>query len=55
VLVEAYLLDRDEDLYGRRLRIDFLSRLRGERRFHTVEALLEQMRLDVQETRARAG
>ncbi|MFZ0043271.1 MAG: bifunctional riboflavin kinase/FAD synthetase [Solirubrobacteraceae bacterium] len=54
VLVEAYLLDRDEDLYGRTLRIDFLSRLRGERRFHTVEALVEQMRLDVQETRARA-
>ncbi|MGH2929713.1 MAG: riboflavin kinase [Solirubrobacteraceae bacterium] len=29
VLVEAYLLDRDEDLYGRTLRIEFISRLRG--------------------------
>jgi riboflavin kinase/FMN adenylyltransferase len=55
VLVEAYLLDRDEDLYGRHMRVDFLSRLRGERRFDTVEALVEQMERDVQETRERAG
>jgi riboflavin kinase/FMN adenylyltransferase len=55
VLVEAYLLDRDEDLYGRHLRVDFLSRLRGERRFDTVEGLVEQMQRDVQETRERAG
>ena len=33
VLVEAYLIDRDEDLYGRILALDFLERLRGERRF----------------------
>jgi riboflavin kinase/FMN adenylyltransferase len=55
VLVEAYLLDRDEDLYGRTMRVDFISRLRGERRFETVEALIEQMRLDVEETRVRCG
>ncbi len=55
VLVEAYLLDRDEDLYGRTMRVDFLSRLRGERRFDTTEALIEQMRRDVRETRERAG
>src|SRR5437764_7601014 len=30
VLVEAYLLDRDVDLYGHVLRVDFLNRLRGE-------------------------
>ncbi len=52
VLVEAFLLDRDEDLYGRRLRIDFISRLRGERRFDTVETLIEQMNIDVEQTRA---
>ncbi len=33
VLVEAYLLDRDEDLYGQVLTVEFLARLRGERRF----------------------
>jgi riboflavin kinase/FMN adenylyltransferase len=51
ILVEAYLLDWDEDLYGRELRIDFLARLRGERRFDSPEALIEQMRIDVQQTR----
>jgi riboflavin kinase / FMN adenylyltransferase len=51
VIVEAFLLDRDEDLYGRTLQIDFLSRLRGERRFNSVEALVEQMDLDVEQTR----
>ena len=50
VLVEAYLLDRDVDLYGQALRIDFLARLRGERRFDTVEALVEQMHIDVEQT-----
>ena len=53
VLVEAFLLDRNEDLYGRVLRVDFVARLRGERRFDTVEALVEQMRIDVVQTRDR--
>ncbi len=51
VLVEAYLLDRDVDLYGQTLRIEFLSRLRGERRFDSVEALVDQMRGDVERAR----
>jgi riboflavin kinase/FMN adenylyltransferase len=53
VLVEAYLIDRDLDLYGQVLRVDFLARLRGERRFDSVEALVTQMREDVRQTRAR--
>jgi riboflavin kinase/FMN adenylyltransferase len=51
LLVEAYLLDWDRDLYGRELRIDFIARLRGERRFESSEALIEQMRVDVDRTR----
>jgi riboflavin kinase/FMN adenylyltransferase len=51
VLVEAYLLDRDLDLYGRVLTIEFLARLRGERRFDSVPALIEQMGRDVERTR----
>jgi riboflavin kinase / FMN adenylyltransferase len=51
VLVEAFLLDRDVDLYGHVLKVDFLKRLRGERRFETVEGLVEQMRDDVRRTR----
>ncbi|HWE15525.1 MAG TPA: bifunctional riboflavin kinase/FAD synthetase [Solirubrobacteraceae bacterium] len=55
VLVEAYLVDREVDLYGHVLRIDFLDRLRGERRFESVEALVAQMRIDVEQTRALCG
>jgi riboflavin kinase/FMN adenylyltransferase len=52
VLVEAYLLDRDVDLYGQELQIDFLRRLRGERMFGTISELVEQMRKDVAQARA---
>ncbi len=55
VLVEAYLLDRDVELYGHRLAVSFLKRLRGERRFESVEALVEQMRHDVELTRELCG
>jgi riboflavin kinase/FMN adenylyltransferase len=52
MLVEAFLLDFDGDIYGEELRLDFLHRLRGERRFDTVEALVDQMTKDVEATRA---
>ncbi len=51
LLVEAYLLDFDADLYGQTLRIAFVERLRGEKRFETVDALVDQMRLDVARAR----
>jgi riboflavin kinase / FMN adenylyltransferase len=51
VLVEAYVLDREVDLYGQMLKIDFLARIRGERRFDSLEALIEQMHRDVERTR----
>jgi len=54
-LIEAYLLDFDGDIYGQPLRLEFLKRLRGERRFDSVEALVEQMGADVDEARAIAG
>ena len=50
-LIEAYLLDFEGDLYGSSLSLDFLARLRGERRFDTAEALIAQMRNDVAQTR----
>jgi riboflavin kinase/FMN adenylyltransferase len=52
VLIESYLIDVDEDLYGQNLRVAFVSRLRGERRFPNVEELIAQMHLDVEEARA---
>jgi riboflavin kinase/FMN adenylyltransferase len=51
LLVEAFLLDFEGDLYGQTLALEFIGRLRGEQRFETVEALIEQMDRDVVETR----
>ncbi|MFN2612375.1 MAG: riboflavin biosynthesis protein RibF [Solirubrobacterales bacterium] len=51
LLIEAYLLDFDADLYGRILRVAFVKRLRGERRFASVEELIAQMNRDVAEAR----
>lgn len=50
-LIEAYVLDFEGDLYGQELHLEFLARLRGERRFPSVAELIEQMRLDVDATR----
>jgi len=52
LLVEAYLIDFDGDLYGQTLRIAFAKRLRGERRFDSADALVDQMTRDVDEARA---
>ena len=50
--VEAYALaPHDLDLYGVHAAIDFGTRLRGTLRFDSIEALVEQMHLDVAQTR----
>ncbi|MCW2989526.1 MAG: bifunctional riboflavin kinase/FAD synthetase [Solirubrobacterales bacterium] len=54
-LIEAYLIDFEGDIYGQQLSIEFLKRLRGERRFPSVEALVEQMKQDVVDARQIAG
>jgi riboflavin kinase / FMN adenylyltransferase len=51
VLIETYLIDRSEDLYGRTLRVAFVERLRGEKRFPSVEELIAQMRIDVEDAK----
>jgi riboflavin kinase / FMN adenylyltransferase len=51
VLIETYLIDRDEDLYDTELRVAFVERLRGEKRFAGVEELIAQMRVDVEDAR----
>ncbi len=50
--VEAYVLDFDEDLYGERLGLDFVARLREQRRYDGIEALVDQIRADVDQARA---
>ncbi len=55
VLIEAQHIEEKIKLYGQLLRIEFLKRLRGERRFTSVEALVEQMHRDVALTRELCG
>jgi riboflavin kinase/FMN adenylyltransferase len=49
--VEAYLLDFERDLYDQDIKVEFVKRLRNEVKFPSVDALLEQIRLDVQQGR----
>jgi riboflavin kinase/FMN adenylyltransferase len=51
LLVEAHLIGFDGDIYGETLRIAFLDRLRGEKRFDSVDDLVEQMNRDVEEAK----
>ncbi len=53
--VEAHLLDADLDLYGHRIAVEFVERLRGIERFDGVEALIDAMRADVVRTREILG
>jgi riboflavin kinase/FMN adenylyltransferase len=50
--VEAFLLDFEDDLYGRRLVVELWQRLREERAFESEAELVAQIGRDVEETRA---
>jgi riboflavin kinase / FMN adenylyltransferase len=52
VLIESYLIDHEADLYGQTLRLAFIARLRGEKRFQDVDELVAQMGRDVERARA---
>lgn len=51
VLIESYLIDHEADLYGQPLRLAFIARLRGEKRFPGADELVAQMKLDVDAAR----
>jgi riboflavin kinase / FMN adenylyltransferase len=55
LLLEAYLLDFSGDLYGQGASVRFVERIRSEQRFESVEALIEAMHRDVEETRRVLG
>lgn len=55
VVLEAHLLDFSGHLYGEAARVDFVSRLRGEERFDSVAALVDQIGRDVGATRSVLG
>ena len=51
LLVEAHLIGFQGDIYGETLRIAFLERLRGEKRFDSVDELVAQMNRDVEDAK----
>jgi riboflavin kinase/FMN adenylyltransferase len=53
--VEAYVLDFDGDLYGERVGLDFVQRLREQRSYSSIEPLIAQIKQDVIDTRATLG
>ncbi len=53
--VEVHVLDFEGDLYGQRIELEFVARLRGEKRFGGVEELAAQIARDVAEARERLG
>ena len=55
VSVEGYLLDFAGDLYGQAIRMEFFRRLRGERKFPSLEALREEVMRNAEQTREYFG
>jgi riboflavin kinase/FMN adenylyltransferase len=49
--LEAYLLDFDRDIYGQHVKLEFVSRIRDELKFNSVEALIWKIQEDVDKTR----
>ena len=54
-VVESFILEYDGNLYGRPVRVEFVARLRDQEKFDSVDALIEQMKRDVEETKALLG
>ena len=50
-LLEVHLFDYDRDVYGRHVEVDFVERIREERKFESFDALREQIQRDVQRAR----
>ena len=55
LLIEAHLLDFDQDLSGAPLRLEFLQRLRDQRRFHGPDELAAQIARDVEQVRTQTA
>ena len=51
-LLEVYLLDFDQDIYGKHIQVSFLKKLRDEEKFDSLEELTKQIQLDVEQAQA---
>lgn len=54
-LLESHLFDFDGDLYGRRIQVEFVARLRDEKKFPDLSSLVAQMHCDAAQARALLG
>ena len=54
-LLEAHLFDFDGDLYGRRIDVEFVQKLRDEEKFHDLDAMVRQIDRDAAEARSILG
>lgn len=54
-VVETHIIDTGRDVYGKAMGLDFCFRLRGEKKFSGVEALSQQIRIDVEQARTYLG
>ena len=54
-LLEVHFFNLDEDLYGRYMRVEFVSKLREEKRFGSLDELKEQIQQDAQDARDTLG
>ena len=51
-LLEVFLLDFDQDIYGRHLQVSFLKKLRDEEKFDSLDELIKQIQVDVEQAQA---
>jgi len=49
--LEVHLMQFSGNLYGKKIRVDFLGKLRDETKFSSVEALVEQIQRDIEQAR----
>jgi riboflavin kinase/FMN adenylyltransferase len=50
-IIEAHLLDFSGNLYGKKIEVEFLHKLRDEKRFDSIDLLIQQIERDIEQTR----
>ena len=53
--IEVHLLDFSEDLYGKQIKVSFIRRIRGEKKFATPSDLIKQIEMDIHEARTKCS
>lgn len=48
ITVESHILNFDDDIYGKTVKVDFVKRIRGDKKFNSIDELKEQIKNDIQ-------